>query len=162
MFKKYFYISLLIIFLFIIQQGFLLTLSPKINLLPVVLVFVIFFCKLEIMLFYALLIGFLSDLYSPYFAIYLFLYFIITGFIYFLKKNFLTNRSLISFLILNLLAVILLNLFLWIIKLIGLNLIQINFSVFFFQVLSNLILSFIIFLFISRFTNLLTSRLFEK
>jgi hypothetical protein len=37
-----------------------------------------------------------------------------------------------------------------------------NFKILFFQIITNLILSFILFYIISRFTNLLRSRLFEN
>lgn len=162
MFKKYLYLSLLCILIFIIHQSFLLTLWPSINLWPVLCVFCIFFFKPQTSLYIIILSGFLLDIYFSSFGLNLLFLFIISAITYFLQKNLLTNRSLISFSILNLLAVLLLNLFFFIAQISGAQIIHLGLKTIFFQLITNLVLSFILFYIVSRFTNLLRSRLFEN
>jgi len=162
--KKYLIQFIFVVLIFILHQSFLINLTPKLNLWPTILVFLIFFFTPKTFLSWIFSFAFLIDIYSPFFGINLTIFFIITLIIYFLKKNLLTNRSLMAYSILILTGVILSNLFFYLSsKIFNLqHLILIDLNTIFIQILVNFILSILLFFFIFRFTNLLHPNLFEK
>ena len=105
MFKKYIAIFLIICIIFIIHQSIILRLDARFNFWPAMIIFLIIIFGLRLGLIYSLAWGFLIDLYSPLpFGTFLIIFFLIAVICYFLAKNFFTDRSLLSFLILGLLA----------------------------------------------------------
>lgn len=103
--KKNIFWLVSLILIFIIEQALILPLDARLNFWPTVLIFTLLIFDLKKALAWALGAGFLLDLYSflP-FGSYLAYFFLIMLLLYFLTKNFLTNRSLVSLLILNLIA----------------------------------------------------------
>ncbi len=164
--KKYFFIILLIIFVFILHQSLIANFDWRFNLWPVILVFVLFAFNENLALLWGIVSGFLLDLYSILpFGINLITFFLIIFIIYLLAKNFVTNRSFLSFFILCLIAVFLnigflflaQKLFSWF----G-NLEQIiifNWSTIFFQILTNIILCIILYFITAKFTKKLKTDL---
>lgn len=159
MFKKYLLIALLIIFIFILQQSIILNLDPRFNLWPVIFVFTLFTFNEKLALIWTLSSSFLLDLYSPLpFGIYLVIYFIIIFIIYLLAKNFITNRSFLSLIILTLIASLIFNLlmflcqeiFIWLSNLD--RLLIINFQTILIQILSNTIIAVLLYIFTLKFS----------
>lgn len=166
MLKKYFFITLLIILIFILHQSLAAHLDWRFNLWPVILVFILFTFNENLALLWTVIIGFLLDLYSVLpFGIYLITLFLVILIIYLLAKNFVTNRSFLSFFILTLTASVLHIIFLYFAQslftwLSNLEKIMIfNLSIIFFQILTNVILCIILYFITSKFTKKLKTDL---
>ena len=166
MLKKYLLTFFLIVSIFIFHQSVILNFDWRLNLWPIILVFILFTFSSELSLFWVTVVGFLLDLYSVLpFGIYLSLLFLCLFVIYILAKNFITNRSLISFLILSLLATILFNLELFVVQKFFLwfdvldKELIISFKIILIQMVSNLILALILFFITFKFTNKLKTDL---
>jgi rod shape-determining protein MreD len=159
MFKKYSFTFLLILLIFFFHQSAILAINWRLNFLPAILVFVLFAFNKNLALFWSISLGFLLDVYSalPFGSHLISLYLILLA-VFFLAKNFITNRSYLSLTILTILATLLNNLFLYLIQKIILlssvpnKLIIINWQIVFIQIISNLILISIIFYITYKFT----------
>lgn len=153
-------LSILVVFL--IQQILILRLDARLNFWPTLLIFSLLIFDLRKALIWALSIAWLLDLYSflP-FGSYLFYFFIIMLILYFLTKNFLTNRSLVSLLILDLLSCGLFLLLLFISEQIYLKFLLINkIALYGFKnalifLGANLLLTLILFIITLKFTKIL-------
>lgn len=100
-------IIILILLLFVIQLGVLIN-WQTLTLVNILLAFLIFYASEgddKNIWWYVLLVGLLSDFFSPlYFGIFTFSYLLVLAIIFFLGKSFLTNKSLYTLLILNLIG----------------------------------------------------------
>lgn len=167
MLKKNLLIILLIIVIFILQQSFIMNLNWRFNFWPAILIFILFVFDSKLALFWGLIAGFLADIFSVMpFGTNLFVFLIMLLIIYLLIKDIITNRSLLSLLILVLGGTLIYNLSLWLLSLTVFKLfsleenIHLNLNTIFVQVVSNLILALVLFYITHRFTNKLKVSLF--
>lgn len=158
-----------IIFIFIIEQALILSIDTRLNFWPTFLVFALLIFNLKPAVVWALACAFLLDLYSflP-FGSYLFYFFIILLILYFLTKNFLTNRSLTSLLILDSVACGSYLILLYVSEKIYLKLLIIDKIVIYgfknviFFLLANYILTIILFIITLKFTKILEVNILHK
>jgi len=166
MLKKYFLSVLLIILIFILHQSLAAHLDWRFNLWPVILVFILFAFNENSALLWVLISGFLLDIYSILpFGIYLVILFLVILIIYLLAKNFVTNRSFMSFFVLTLIASIIHIIFLFLAQILFSwlgnleKIIIFNLSTILFQILTNIILCIILYYITSKFTKKLKTDL---
>ncbi len=166
MLKKYLLSALLVITVFVLHQSLAAHLDWRFSLWPVILVFILFTFNENSALLWALISGFLLDLYSILpFGIYLIVLFLVILIIYLLAKNFVTNRSFTSFFILTLIATGLHNLFLFLSQILFSwlgnleKIIIFNLSTILFQILTNIILCIVLYFITSKFTKKLKTDL---
>ena len=169
MYKKYITTFLLIILVFILHQSFVLNLGWQFNFWPAILTFILFIFKEKTALIWGIGIGYLLDHFSYIpFGINLIILFIMISVVFFLMKNLLTNRSVLSLSILTLVATLIYDgLYLiisgWLVRASDLeSIVRLNFSGILLQIFTNLILVFIMFLIVHRFTKRLQSDLISQ
>jgi len=169
MYKKYLISFLLIIATFIIHQSLVLNLNWQFNFWPAILIFILFIFKEKTALVWGISIGYLLDHFSYIpFGVNLVILFLMISVVYFLIKNILTNRSVLSLLILTLVGTLIYDgLYLvvsgWLIKEVELeSIIRLNLSGILLQIFANLILVFVLFLIVIKFTKRLQSDLITK
>lgn len=164
--KKIVLIILLILIVFIIHQSLILKIDWRFNFWPVILTFILFIFGHKLALFWAIVIGFLLDIFSVLpFGTHLIILFLIIIILYLLTKHLLSNRSILSILILTILATLLYNFFLFLssqifIRLFNIeNIMIINLNTIFVQLISNIILAFLLFIITLYFTKKLHTNL---
>ena len=169
MYKKYLLLVLLILVVFILHQSLIVNLNWHFNFWPAFLIFIIFIFKEKKALFWGIGIGFLLDIFSYIpFGINLVIFFLIISITHFLMKNLLTNRSILSLLILTLIATGIYDILYLIISKFAIQagglekIIQLNFSTILFQIFANLILVLVLFLITLKFTKRIHSDLISQ
>ncbi|PIT89794.1 hypothetical protein COU23_01985 [Candidatus Kuenenbacteria bacterium CG10_big_fil_rev_8_21_14_0_10_36_11] len=169
MYKKYFRISLLVLALFVIQHSLITRLDARLIFWPAIISFIIIVFGHRLGLIWGLIIGFLLDIFSPLiFGSHLMIFFLITIVIYLLAKNFLTDRSVMSFIILSLTAALIYVFLLYLIqmiliKLAGQNQIfNFNLKSLFIFLGANLVLILILFLFTLKFSKKLETNILMR
>ncbi len=169
MYKKYLIMILLILLVFILHQSLLINLNWQFNFWPVILTFILFIFKEKVALIWVVGVGYLLDnfAYIP-FGINLVILFCMIGVVYFLMKRLLTNRSILSFLILTLIATLIYDGLFLLLSSFAINLadlqsiIRLSWSTILWQILANLILGVILFLITFKFTKRLQTDLISK
>lgn len=106
MLKKILLNIFLAFLVFIINQA-LLAFDWRLNFWPAIIAYLLMIFGLEKSFVWALTVGFLFDLFSVFpFGVHLIIMYLVTSLLYLLVKNFLTNRSFISFLAVSFLAAV--------------------------------------------------------
>ena len=169
MYKKYFGVSLLVLALFVIQHSLITRLDAGLIFWPAIISFIIIVFGHRLGLIWGLIIGFLLDIFSPLiFGSHLMIFFLITIVIYLLAKNFLTDRSVMSFIILSLTAALIYVFLLYLIQMILIKLagqnqiLNFNLKSLFIFLGANLVLTLILFLFTLKFSKKLETNILMR
>ena len=142
-----------ILLVFILHQSFILKIDWRFNFWPVLLTFILFLFGSKIALFWGVGLGFLLDSTSILpFGTHLFLLFLIILILHFLTQSLLTIRSVLSVFILTLISTLFYNGFIYLVYKILIRfgnlteVLTINLNTILVQLLSNLLLIFILFI----------------
>jgi len=169
MIKKYFFTFLLIIVVFIIQQSLIIRLDARLIFWPTILSFITVIFNPRWSLIWGLSAGFLLDIFSLLpFGSHLIIFFLIIAVVHLLSKNFLTDRSILSFIILSLVAIVIYNCLLYaeqtiLIKLISqYQIFKFNLKSLLIQSIVNLILTLILFFTTLKFSKKLETNILMR